>query len=166
MQVSRFRREGGFSLLELSVATAIYSMGLGSLSLMMLLAVQGTTEARFETTAAVQLSSLAEMILMTSDAAGHYAFSPAPGGTVCDRGNACSTEEMAVWQLETWRGRLAAELPGGSGLVCRDRTVDDGNTGDPACDGEGSDVIKIFWQPQANQDDPGSPPSRQVLRLP
>jgi type IV pilus modification protein PilV len=166
MQNSRFRREGGFSLVELSVATAIYSMGLGSLSLMMLLAVQGTTEARFDTTAAVQLSSLAEMILMTSDAAGHYAFSPASGVTACDLGNACSAEEMAVWQLATWRGRLAAELPGGSGLVCRDRTADDGNSDDPDCDGEGGDVIKIFWQPQANHHDPDSTPNRQVLRLP
>jgi Tfp pilus assembly protein PilV len=133
---------------------------------MMLLAVQGTTEARFETTAAVQLSSLAEMILMTSDAAGHYAFLPTEQITSCDPGNTCSSEEMAAWQLGVWRDQLARQLPGGSGLVCRDRSADDGNSDDPSCDGAGGDVIKIFWHPEATHDDPDSPPDRQVLRLP
>jgi Tfp pilus assembly protein PilV len=166
MQISRFRRDGGFSLVELSVATAIYSMGLGSLSLMMLLAVQGTTEARFETTAAVQLSSLAEMILMTSDTAGHYALLPTSEITACDLGNSCSFEEMAAWQLKSWQDQLSAELPGGFGLVCRDRTADDGNTDDPACDGLGGNVIKILWQPGPTPENPDSPPGRQVQRLP
>ena len=35
----------GFSFIELSVATAIFSMGLGSLAIMMLAAVQGTAGA-------------------------------------------------------------------------------------------------------------------------
>ena len=166
MQISVLRRDGGFSLIELSVATAIYSMGLGSLSLMMLLAVQGTTEARFETTATVQLSSLAEMILMNSDAAGHYAVDSGSDAEACDLGHPCSVEEMAAWQLATWRGRLASELPAGSGLVCRDRTPDDGHTEDFACDGEGGHVIKIFWQPPATAVEPDGANGRQHLRLP
>ena len=163
MQISVSRLARGFSLVELSVATAIYSMGLGSLSLVMLLAVQGTSEARFETTAAVQLSSLAEMILMNSDATGHYALFSGSGVSACDLGHACSVEEMAAWQLETWRGRLASELPGGSGLVCRDRTPDDGDADDAGCDGEGNAVIKVFWRPAADTE---GAPNRQVLRLP
>ena len=166
MQISVPFRECGFSLIELSVATAIYSMGLGSLSLMMLLAVQGTTEARFETTATVQLSSLAEMILMNSDSAGHYAVDSGSDAAACDLGHPCSAEEMAAWQLAIWRGRLASDLPAGSGLVCRDRTPDDGDTENPACDGEGGHMIKIFWQPPATEGEPDSANGRQFLRLP
>ncbi len=167
MQISVPNRESGFSLIELSVATAIYSMGLGSLSLMMLLAVQGTTEARFETTATVQLSSLAEMILMNVGCGRSLRGRlPASDAAACDLGHPCSAEEMAAWQLAIWRGRLASELPAGSGLVCRDRTPDDGDTEDSACDGEGGHVIKVFWQPPATDDEPDSANGRQVLRLP
>jgi type IV pilus assembly protein PilV len=156
----------GFSLLELSLATAIYSMGLGSLSLMMLFAVQGTTEARLTTNATMQIASLAEMILMNSDAAGHYALPPGTTATFCGLGNACSPEEMAAWQLEHWRKRLAADLPNGRGLVCRDLTPIDGDLGDAACDGEGGQVIKVFWQAPASHSVPDSAPARQILLLP
>jgi type IV pilus assembly protein PilV len=166
MQISVPNRERGFSLIELSVATAIYSMGLGSLSLMMLLAVHGTTEARFETTATVQLSSLAEMILMNSDSAGHYAVDSGSDAAACDLGHPCSAEEMAAWQLAIWRGRLASDLPAGSGVVCRDRTPDDGDTEYFACDGEGGHVIKVFWQPPTTKVEPDSANGRQFLRLP
>jgi type IV pilus assembly protein PilV len=159
-------RQTGFSLLELSVATAIYSMGLGSLSLMLLLAVQGTTEARLVTTAAMQVSSLAEVILMDSDAAGHYALPPGNNAPFCSLGQVCTPEEMTAWQLEHWRERLAADLPGGRGLVCRDLTPDDGDTDNAACDGEGGPVIKVFWQTPDSHTDPDSVPARQVLLLP
>jgi len=166
MQISLPRRTHGFSLIELSVATAIYSLGLGSLSLMMMIAVQGTNEAHFDTTATNQLSSLAEMILMTPDASGLYDDSSDYGGAACDLGHACSAEEMAAWQFATWRGRVAAELPRGRGTVCRDQTAYDGEATDPACDGAGSRVIKVFWQPGSDPDDADGGSARRLLRLP
>ena len=167
MRIRTRHRQGGFSLIELTVATAIYSMGLGSLSLMMLLAIQGTIDARFETTAAVQLTSLAEMILMNPAAMTQYrAASEAYDGPTCDLGHACSAEEMALWQLATWRRGLAAQLPEGRGLLCRDSTPDDGEAGAPACDGQGGDVIKLFWQPAVTSAEGDGKPARQVLRLP
>lgn len=166
MPIETRRRHGGFSLIELTVATAIYSMGLGSLSLMMLLAVQGTTDTRFETTATVQLSSLAEMILMNTGASRRYAATQGYGGPACDLGHACSAEEMADWQIAVWRSGLATQLPQGRGLVCRDGTPNDGDAGDPACDGQGGDVIKVFWQPTVRSGEADAMPARQVLRLP
>ena len=160
------RSHDGFSLVELTVATAIYSMGLGSLSLMLLLAVQGTSDARMETTAAAEAASLAEMILLTSDAAGHYAFPPGPGASLCDPAVGCSAQEMAAWQLDAWRRRLAEELPSGQGVVCRDATPNDGDVKNAACSGAGGKVIKIFWEwsPSASESDVS--PTRHVLRLP
>jgi len=159
-------RQQGFSLVELSVATAIYSMGLGSLALMMLLSVQGTVESRLQTVASIETASLAEMIAMTSDAVGHYA-NPAGGDApACSIDRVCAPEQMAAWQLERWRGRLAAELPDGRGLVCQDRTPQDGDADNDSCDGAGASVIKVFWRQPGDVDGGDTLPSRQVLRLP
>jgi len=166
MPISRRRCQDGFSLVELTVATAIYSMGLGSLSLMLLLSVHGTSAARLETTATVQAGSLAELILMTSDAAGHYALPPGTDPAPCDPTQGCPPEEMAAWQLDSWRRHLATELPGGKGLVCRDATPNDGDTEDPACSGEGGRVIKIFWMQPTDGSEPDAASTRHVLRLP
>ncbi len=158
--------QNGFSLIELSVAAGIYSLGLGSLSLLMLLAVRGTAESAQESAAAMEAASLAEAIQLTSDAAGHYALLPGELGASCDPAVSCSPQEMAAWQLSAWRERLAARLPGGHGVVCQDATPRDGDSSDASCDGSGATVIKVFWsQPPAAVDTP-DPQGRYVLRLP
>jgi len=159
-------RQQGFSLVELSVATAIYSMGLGSLALMMLLAVRGTVESRLQTVASIETASLAEMILLTSDAVGHYANPTGDNAAACGIDQVCAPEQMAAWQLEHWRGRLSAELPDGQGLVCQDRTPQDGDVDENSCDGAGASVIKVFWRLPGDAARPDNLPSRQVLRLP
>ncbi|MCU0990672.1 MAG: hypothetical protein MUE63_14100 [Xanthomonadales bacterium] len=136
--VMRFRimhGQRGFSLIELGVATAIYSMGLGSLSMLMLLAVHGTSGARLETAAVMHSASLAEMIAMNSDAIGHYAFHSGTGP--CDDGRPCSADELAATNLA-----------------------------DPACDGYGGPVVKVFWEAPADDGERKSEPNRQVSRLP
>ena len=95
MRVHHSGRRTGFSLIELTVATAIYSMGLGSLSLMMMVAVQGTTEAGHEGVAALQAASMAEQILMNPGAVGHYMIEPGGDPPDCAGGPACTPEEMA-----------------------------------------------------------------------
>lgn len=163
MRLGVNKRQAGFSLLELSIAAAIYSMGLGSVSLMLLLAVQGTATARLDTVAAMHAASLAEAIAMSSDAVGHY-IHPVDAGS-CAPGSACGEDELAAWNLDAWRAHVAADLPRGEGLVCRDGTPTDGNGRDAACDGGGPPVIKVFWQTAAET---GQPPEyhRHVQRLP
>ena len=160
------RRQAGFSLIELSVAAAIYSMGLGSLSLMMMVAVQGTTEAGHEEVATLHAASLAELILMNSGVAGHYIGDAEGEPPDCGRGMVCPPEEMAAWILDTWREGLAETLPAGNGLVCRDGTPTDGAPGDPACDGGGGPVVKVLWRTPERPEDPDPGVARQVARLP
>ena len=160
------KHQHGFSLIELSVAAGIYSLGLGSLSLLMLLAVRGTTESAYETTAALEAASLAEAILLTSDAAGHYALLPGDTAASCDPAISCSPQEMAAWQLAAWRERLSAQLPGGRGLVCLDSTPYDGDVDSPDCDGSGAAHIKVFWDRSPGSESSSEPPGRHVLRLP
>ena len=153
------RRQWGFSLVELSVAAAIYSMGLGSVSLMLLLAMQGTASARHETVAAMHLASLAETIAMSSDAVGHLVYPL--DADACPVGANCSEEAMAAANLGAWRQRVANGLPGGEGWYCRDSTPDDGARGDAACDGGGAPVAKVFWQTPAESGE--TPESHRVV---
>jgi len=143
----------GFSLIELTVATAIFSMGLGGLSMLMLTAIRGTVDARHQTVATAQAFSLAEMIIMNSDAVGHY-IDPTPLDPDACLEALCSDEAMAAGNWSFWQAQLQRELPGSKGLVCRDSTPDDGYADDPSCDGAGGLVIKIFWsEPQVNMDE-------------
>jgi type IV pilus assembly protein PilV len=171
MGFRRIRVQRGFSLIELTVATAIYSMGLGSLSLMLLLALHGTGGARLDTMATLHAASLAELIAMSSDAVGHYLHEGGAGAGDCGPGAPCSIEEMAAANLAQWRARLAADLPGGTGLLCLDGTPEDGDADNPACDSSGGPVIKVFWEAPAEVPSSGSAesvpePRRQVTRLP
>lgn len=156
----------GFSLIELTVATAIYSMGLGSLSLMMMFAVHGTADAGHETSATFQTASLAELILMNPAAVGHYISDAGDPPLDCGYGTVCAPDEMASWILQAWRSQLQRALPAGGGLVCLDGSPDDGGPGDTACDGTGGPVIKVLWATPDAEGDPASGIGRHVARLP
>lgn len=160
------RHWAGFSLIELTVATAIYSMGLGSLSLMMMVAVQGTTEAGYAGVAALEAASLAEQILMNSGTVGHFISDPGGDTPDCGGGFPCTAEEMAAWTLQEWRNELSVALPAGSGLVCLDGTPGDGEPADAACDGAGGPIVKVFWRIPEVEGGPDSGTGRQVARLP
>jgi type IV pilus assembly protein PilV len=155
----------GFSLIELSIATAIFSMGLGSLSMMMLAAIHGTAEARHQTVATIQASSLAEMIAMNSDAYGHYINPPGSEMATCEE-DFCQAEAMAAGNMIFWQSQLHNELPGGKGLVCRDSSPDDGSSLDPDCDGDGAVVIKVFWEESRHENSEDGGHRRLVSRLP
>ncbi len=157
--------ESGFSLIEVLIAAAIFSTGLGGLSMLLLTAVMGTAEASHQTIASTRASSLAEMISMNSAASGHY-INPLPGASACVIGEYCSGEQLASADFNHWLGELTHELPMGSGLVCRDSTPDDGHSADPACDGIGSLVIKVFWMETRHLNDEDGGLRRLVARLP
>jgi type IV pilus assembly protein PilV len=157
--------QSGFSLVELSVAMAIFSMGLGSLSMMLLASIHGTAEARHQTVAAIQANSLAEMIAMSTDAYGHY-INPSDFDTAACAHDFCDEEAMASGNMMSWKTRIHDELPGGKGLVCRDSTPEDGSAINPSCDGSGALVIKVFWVEPRHENSEDGGLRRLVSRLP
>ncbi len=166
MMLKTTRLAAGFSLVELTVAMAIYSMGVGGISIMLLAAVHGTADAGYQTYAASEASSLAEMILMNSDAIGHYV-NPAPSNPgACQFDQVCSPADMASANMNSWRLQLRNNLPGGRGLVCRDGTPDDGQADKPSCDGAGNPVIKLFWEEPGKPEDGRNYSQHLVTRLP
>jgi type IV pilus assembly protein PilV len=157
--------QSGFSMIELALATAVFSMGLGSLSMMMLVSVQGTAEARHRTVATTQAYSLAEMIAMQSDAYGHYIDPLGAGAFDCNE-DFCRSEALAAANMAAWKMQLSREVPGSYGLVCRDSTPNDGSASDPACDGNGALVIKVFWTESRHEKAEDGGQRRVVSRLP
>lgn len=149
MRLLQALRQRGFSLIELTVAVAIFSAGLGSFSLLLLIAIQGTLESRLHSVAASQICSLGESISMTP-AAG-FDFSGTSAAPACLQGAVCTPMQMAAATLEQWQGQLASQIPGGQGVVCNDSTPGDGSVRDAACDGTGGMIVKVFWT------EPGGP---------
>ena len=164
--INQVSAEKGFSLIEVTVAAAIFSLGLAGLSLLLLTAVMGTAEAGHQTMASTKASSLAEMIALNFDGLSHYVNPMPPGNIVCIENEDCSGKQMASMEFGTWRRELTDDLPGGSGLVCRDSTPDDGHSADAACDGAGGLVVKVFWMEPLHLDDEDGGLRRLVARLP
>jgi type IV pilus assembly protein PilV len=156
----------GFTLIELTVATAIFSMGVGSFSLLLLLALQGTMEAQMRGVAIAQSESLAEMILMTSDAAGHFVDPPENELTSCFSGGYCDPSSMAGSAMRYWERQVEQQLPDGEGTVCRDSTPEDGSPDNAECDGGGELVVKVFWETPARRGSASPEVQRLVAPLP
>lgn len=135
----------GFSLVEVMIAASIISMGLAGVSLLLLTAISGTAEAGHRTIATNSSGSLAELIAMSGQTAEHYTEPPIVNGLTCDQPDNCTDDQRTHAELLNWQHQLAEALPGGTGLVCRDSTPDDGNASEPACDGHGLLVVKVFW---------------------
>ena len=166
MILRSFVFQTGFSLVELTVATAIFSMGLSGVSMMLLTAVQGTADSRYQTVATAQASSLAEMILMNSDAVGHYIHSSPMNNHACHFDETCSPVDMAAAIMSDWRTQLRHELPGGVGLVCRDSSPNDGEPANSSCDGSGEPVVKVFWEEPGETAEGNRQIRRVISRLP
>jgi type IV pilus assembly protein PilV len=155
----------GFSLVEVMVSAVIFSLGLGGLSLMMLTSVHGTQKAQDQTVAAMQASSLAELILMNPAAIGHY-INPVPASLEdCTAPTGCAGAAWAAGNLARWQFELEQNLPGAAALVCRDGTPDDGQAGEPACDGAGLAVVKVFWADTHHRDEARNGLQRVVVKV-
>lgn len=155
----------GFSLVELTIATALFSLGMGSLSLLYLLSVQGVLEARLLTTAVTQADSLSEMVLMAPNARERFMQPGSGGGSDCSHPNICTPGQIADSFMESWQGQLEHLLPNGGGLICQDSTPFDGSAEDFACDGAGDVVVKVIWEEVTTEE--GAPVAHRIVsRLP
>jgi hypothetical protein len=137
---------GGFSLIEFCVATAVYSVGLAGFSLLIMLAMQTTANAENRGWAAMHLSSIAELMVMNAGNTGHRVF---PDGA----------------SVQNWHEEIGKQLPGVGSALCHDSTPDDGEAADPACDGSGREVLKVFWSTPGGPDDERTP-GRMTSHLP
>ncbi len=138
--------QGGFSLLEILVAAVIMAVGLAGLAALLLTSITATSRAENLTSASVLADSLAAQFALSPGQQSAFTADPATAARLeCMAPASCSAAQFASQALAQWRAGIADALPGGTGVVCRDGSPDDGVPDSHACDGTGSLVVKIFW---------------------
>ncbi len=147
---SRPATGGGFSLVEVVVATAIVSVGLAGLALLLLASVQGTAAARHRTTAVLEAESLGASIALAPDAA--VAEDPATTtGDACEGPGDCEANVFLEVNQAGWSERLGATLPSPHVSLC--------TTADALACGDFSPGVRLDWA------EPLEPGGREVLVL-
>jgi type IV pilus assembly protein PilV len=159
MRVMRHQQRG-FTLLEVLVTLLIFGIGMLGVAGMQITALTGLDAAQYRSVASLKASEMAERV--RANPKGGYDVADADHGScrtthfsdVHTDAVACSAATLAADDLWDWNAELAARLPGGSGIVCRDSTPDDGTPEDDACDGgdanaPGEMTIKIWWREKA-----------------
>ena len=153
----------GFSLLEVLIASTIFSLGLAGLAALLLASILGSAEARREGIATLAAASLSEQIRLNPVALERYLNPPEYVSKICSGDSQCTPEQQADFDFRLWQLELADSIKNARGLVCRDETPMDGIEGDSHCDGTGPLVIKIFWNGQGV--DENGEPSRHRFTL-
>lgn len=136
----------GFSLLEVLIATTVFSLGLAGFAGLLLSSMIGSAQARNEGIASMAAASLAEQIRLNIVALDRYLYPTESVSRICDGNQPCTPEQQADFDFRLWQLELADRIRNARGLVCRDGTPEDGVEGNGHCDGTGPLVIKIFWQ--------------------
>ena len=140
----------GFSLLEVLVASTIFSFGLAGFAALLLASIISSAEARREGVASMAAANLAEQLRMNPTALNRYLNPPEYVSLICSGQNQCTAEQQADYDFRLWQLELADGIRNARGLVCHDETPRDGVEGNGHCDGTGPLVIKIFWHGQGS----------------
>ena len=138
----------GFSLIEVLVASTVFSLGLAGFSALLLASIINSSEARREGIASVAAANLSELLRANPAAVDRYLSPPEYVSRICSDGVQCTPEQQADYDFRLWQLDLVDSIQNARGLICRDETPEDGADGDDHCDGTGPLVIKIFWQGQ------------------
>lgn len=138
-------KQAGFNLLEVAVAIGIMAVGLTGLCALLLNTASGTVLNAQESTAIWLADGLATTVALAprslDDLLQGDRTDPA-----CAPLDACMPSAWARDSLASWLTAVAQSLPGGYGMICRDKDSADGTPAQPACDEEGPVVIKVFWR--------------------
>jgi len=155
----------GFSLIEVLVASTVFSLGLAGFSALLLASIISSSDARREGIATVAAASLAEQLRSNPVALDRYLNPPEYVSRICSDGTQCTPGQQADYDFKLWQLELADSIKNARGLICRDGTPQDGVDGDGHCDGSGPLVIKIFWRGQGTDNDSNPQQHRYTLEV-
>ncbi|KAB7623155.1 type IV pilus modification protein PilV [Alkalilimnicola sp. S0819] len=143
------KRQQGLSLIEVLVAVLVLSVGLLGLAGLQAASLKNNHSAYLRSQATILANDMADR--MRANRAGFLSGAydqPAAAQTAtCLTTAGCSAANMAAHDAWEWQQAVAAQLPGGNAIVCRDSTLENTATpAAPACDGAGDFyAIKIWW---------------------
>lgn len=135
----------GLSLIEVLIATTVFSLGLAGFTALLLTSITESRLARQQRIAAMAAADLATQVRLYPTLLSRFLEPVGKVTTICNASTPCTPQQQADFDYRLWQLRLADAIPHARGLVCRDATPLDGNEGFSHCDGAGPLVIKIFW---------------------
>ena len=142
-------RSRGIALMEALVAILLLSIGALAYAGLQMKGLSASSSAMWRSKASILGYEMADRMRANraGAVAGAYNALGAPQVvTDCGAAADCSPVRMAQLDHAQWNATLANELPGGSGVVCRDATPDDGTAASTGCDGAGNMLaVKVFW---------------------
>ena len=134
-------RQAGFTLIEVLVAALVLGLGLLGLAGLQVMSLRNNQSAHFRSVATQAAYDMVDRMRANRVGlqAGNY-HNVAASADDCVAA-ACTPLQMAGYDFAQWSNHLAADLPLGTGAVCRDGTPE---TAD--CDGQGNAyAVKISW---------------------
>lgn len=140
---------GGFTLIEVLVAVVVLGVGLLGLAALQVSGLYYTHGSALRAQATLLASDMAERMQANplGMQANNYNNPTATQHGDCVGTTGCAPADMAQHDASEWNLALSTQLPGGGGVVCRDSTPNDGTSGTPECDGNGTIyAIKIWWR--------------------
>lgn len=188
-----YRAQKGFTLAEVLASVFLLALGLIGAAGMQLHALRTTQQSAFQTVALSLATEMADMMRMTlSSADSHALLKPylqvdfrsgeqfLNQTATCFR-FACDTGQLVDFNIEQWKKRIEASLPGARAKVCVDAQSWNGKTAGPnwACRAlsyqgkeTGAIVVKIGWpdknarlNPHNTGKQPGEFPPRFVMTV-
>jgi type IV pilus assembly protein PilV len=147
----------GFTLVEVLVALFVVAVGLAGAAALHARALRAAEEAAYLSDGVQVAAALAERMranraaMALDDAANPY-FHPDAGAATCFAAPGCAPDALARFDLAETNDAIAARLPGGRVVACRD------GAGLPAweCDGDAAApaIIKVGWRTAGVPDTP------------
>ncbi len=142
----RRSRMVGYALLEALVAVIVTSVGFIAAARLQTLGLSFNNSAMYRQKATLLGNQMTDRMRANQAGLVRGAYDkPAAGDTAC-LATGCTPLALARADMAAWAADVAAQLPGGSGVVCVDSTPDDGDAGDVRCDGAGQLLaVKVWW---------------------
>lgn len=166
-------RQKGFTLIEVMIAVLILGIGLLGLAGMQATSLRNNHQSYLRSQATMFTHELIDR--MRANKAGFaigksaYDLATAVQEKNCTNNTGCTPQQMAKHDIWEWQKSISVTFPGCGddicGLVCIDRTPDDGTPGTPSCQNDFTTderevyAIKIWWN------DPAAESSNELQRF-
>ena len=151
-------KQAGFNLIEVMIALVVLSIGLLGLAALQVTSLQQNQSAYLRSQATLFAYDITDRMRANIDEVGNGSYFVTSGATntACINYSAsaagCTASVMASHDVAEWQAAIAAELPDGSGRVCRSDLNGDA-VGAPNCEADNSNnpiVVYVWWNDEKN----------------
>ena len=139
----------GYIMFEVLISVLVISVGFIGLAGMQVGGLAAANDSLFRSKAVYLSYQMADRVRanMPGAVAGNYDNLTGSGSNPGCVTTACTSAQMATNDFFEWAAEVAALLPAGVGVICRDSSPDDGSSTADACDGVASAplAVKVWW---------------------